>query len=609
MSQDGKSSDFTPMDPEVAKSLLCKPIIRKTLEKLSVRNKGVSEEVILRRNAGSSPIEADLKPIYSKLHTKSTNNWIRKRYIGKVTNKYLYYPEEIKKRQQMMAIFKQFDSDGNEQLDQDEFLTMMIDTYISAPDNPANFKAKNKIDPVYQFTEEEIDQIKEFLQPKIDKLYRFVTKRDFLSKQEFINLALDPNATDFFADAMRELSEMIKVMRKTTEMIIPNSFEKMTSYLGYDTNRNNLYHDFRTYRDYDYSRASVHLEELLFLKDSEIKQAGENQKKLFAYRQKTTGRSGSFRVPNREHLAEGIRDQIKALQLDDYSSQLPQDSKEPPLESEPRFSHRSERTEQREGSQLPAEKLLAQAGFKEASGIHPSAHKSSFFSEEKVRDHDQAPIGLSKTAKSRIRDSISKTLKDSVSKAQDEVSQALGKYLQSRKPSVMKIIKADTLGSTVYSIGTFGVTRGTDSFKKADTHRLSQTRRESWLFSQHQSSPALLKQAGHQRFASDTKPGSNTTAPDNARGQDPTQLPRNQASWRMTARSFGTNGTQGRSPLETFTSGVYKSTQGVLNHGSMTGGRLRNTVNHGRVQSLGRHPQSVLAPIEAPPHQPYLLFG
>ena len=72
----------------------------------------------------------DLVPVYSKLHTKSTNNWFRSRHSKNVPNLYLYYPEEIKKRQQMKEIFKNFDSDGNGMLELDEFLDMFVGTYI-----------------------------------------------------------------------------------------------------------------------------------------------------------------------------------------------------------------------------------------------------------------------------------------------------------------------------------------------------------------------------------------------------------------------------------------------------------------------------------------------
>lgn len=255
--------------------------------------------------------------LHSRMHNLPTNNWLRARHAAKVSSAYYYFPDETKKRQQMMAIFQNFDEDGNGQLEIDEFLDMFINTFVfswpedteySGPPDPLSldeqgrvvteddpekkirFKRPKDIDEKDRLTQEQLDTIREFLDQHFRSFYTFVTKKHYLSKSEFINLALDKDANDFFLQIMRELTNMIKEMGKRTEMEIPYSFEKMIGYLGYCTQRDFQYGMFKQQCKTNFKEASKHLEQLLFLKSEEIKDANQGRTKLDHYRLKFKGK-------------------------------------------------------------------------------------------------------------------------------------------------------------------------------------------------------------------------------------------------------------------------------------------------------------------------------
>lgn len=105
---------------------------------------------------------------------------------------------------------------------------------------------------------------------------------------------------------MRELTQKIDVMKKQTELVIPYSFEKMISYLGYSTRRDVLYKEFIEFKNVKYQKASDQLEELLFLKMKEIQESGDSKKKLMDYRLKTTGKVGSLHMSSLNQLLKEI---------------------------------------------------------------------------------------------------------------------------------------------------------------------------------------------------------------------------------------------------------------------------------------------------------------
>ena len=110
-------------------------------------------------------------------------------------------------------------------------------------------------------------------------------------------------------------------MKKQTELVIPYSFEKMISYLGYSTRRDVLYKEFVKFRHHDYHEASTQLEELLFLKMKEIQESGDSKKKLMDYRLKTTGKVGTLHMSSlnlllKEIVSQGVElDEDAIMQL------------------------------------------------------------------------------------------------------------------------------------------------------------------------------------------------------------------------------------------------------------------------------------------------------
>ena len=284
-------------------------------EKLQVIQERKKDQGKVSESSNRS-LEQSNKILHSRMHNLSTNNWLRARHAAKVSSAYYYFPEETKKRQQMMAIFQNFDEDGNSQLEIEEFLDMFINTFVYCPpqevensilyepksldsigrivteedaEKKIRFKRPKDIDDKDRLTEEQLVTIRDELERQFVSFYTFVTKKDYLSKSEFINLALDKDANDFFLQIMRDLTAMIKQMGKRTEMEIPYSFEKMISYLGYCTQRDNLYGEFKKHCKLNFKEASNHLEELLFLKSGEIKEAGIGRSRMDKYRLKFKG--------------------------------------------------------------------------------------------------------------------------------------------------------------------------------------------------------------------------------------------------------------------------------------------------------------------------------
>ena len=324
------------------------PIARKASEVAIKKNRAILENKRTATMQNEKLIDQSKEPMKrSTLHNKSTNDWFKKRYSKNVRYEFLYFPDEVKKRLQMMAIFDNFDEDHSGTLEIDEFLDMFIGTYIcldqpkeemmdkviedngkdlnelpiasqgrvqtqqssnasnksgnatkSEPEEPEKFRfvVPKYIYEAERFTTEQLKEIREHLEIQFTKFYQFVTEKDNLSKADFINLALDKAANEFFLDVMKQLSKKIEKMKKTTEQVIPYSFEKMISYLGYRTKRDELYTEFMNNRDKDIHKASIYLEKLLLLKDDEYNNEDETQVKLMKYRMKSTGRSSNFHI-------------------------------------------------------------------------------------------------------------------------------------------------------------------------------------------------------------------------------------------------------------------------------------------------------------------------
>jgi len=286
---------------------LTKEIIDKCAKKLEVKHRvHIGKK---GRDGGNmlshyKHVDENDNPKSSVMHTKDVNEWLKKRYSKSTRNHYLYFPSEIRKRQNMMAIFDNFDEDGNGNLELDEFLDMFEGIYLRNADEASDGDPQEGIRKhfrVYRYkhrderlTNDQISMIREFLKEKFMRFYNFVTTKDALTKPEFIMLALDPKANDYFQEIMKELDTLIKGLKRDPEVTIPYSFEKMISYLGYSSKRDTLYNKYYEIRDEDFLKASESLENILFLKSAEIKQEHEDNEKLRKYKLKHA-MSGNFK--------------------------------------------------------------------------------------------------------------------------------------------------------------------------------------------------------------------------------------------------------------------------------------------------------------------------
>jgi hypothetical protein len=75
---------------------------------------------------------------WSQLHGASTNNWLKRKNSKNTKTSYLFLPSEINQRIALMEIFNNFDADGNNKLELEEFLDMFINNYISKIDSDRN---------------------------------------------------------------------------------------------------------------------------------------------------------------------------------------------------------------------------------------------------------------------------------------------------------------------------------------------------------------------------------------------------------------------------------------------------------------------------------------
>ena len=71
------------------------------------------------------------KKKFSVIMSKDTNTWLRKRYKNTASNEYIYKPMEMKRRIALRTIFENFDDDGNNKMELDEFIDGFVKTYIS----------------------------------------------------------------------------------------------------------------------------------------------------------------------------------------------------------------------------------------------------------------------------------------------------------------------------------------------------------------------------------------------------------------------------------------------------------------------------------------------
>lgn len=271
-------------------SLISKPIE----EKIKIKRKAMYDPTNNIKIAFNKPInrEETVSTERSKLHTREINTWLKSRYSKHSSNKYLYFPEEIQKRQQYMKVFDNFDSDGNGKLELDEFLEMFICIYIYQTDgtgeNLNHFLVHKALTEEDIVDKAQLGKVRAFLRNRFANLYHLVTPKLYLTQEEFIHLKLSPQAQTYFSRTMRELTSMLETLNKRPLVTIPHSIEKMMVYLSYSTKRDELYQNYLRLKHVDIHKASRNLEEMLFWKSEDIDASLSRGERLQQYRQKYT---------------------------------------------------------------------------------------------------------------------------------------------------------------------------------------------------------------------------------------------------------------------------------------------------------------------------------
>lgn len=372
----------------------------------------------------------------------------------------------------MMAIFDNFDDNDNQMLEINEFIDMFVSTYIIRPSEdqgekeayskmhegdesgkkgvnelksensrtkddkkvvhfeevaeeasrearskkPKRFIALSRptfmLNPLPNSSQEE--EIRSYLQKKLSILYSFVTKKDYLTKKEFMLLALNRDACHFFETTMKELDQIIQGMGCRSELIIPYSYEKMISYLGYSVKRDSLYAEFLNLRDLNFDLASEKLENILFLRTDEIKNEFEANEKLRKYRTRNQNQgSGSY-----QNFYLNTIKQYMAKFAKSYKSTREQEESHSAVESP--------------GNKKGLQRLIKVGASSQGKVRISLAGKGV----------EAFPL-ISEKLKDKIKANIKSQLKDSSKKALDISKKALEAVRTSNKRSVLKVVKRD----------------------------------------------------------------------------------------------------------------------------------------------------------------------
>lgn len=182
----------------------------------------------------------DFKATRKKIQQLKYINWFKKRYRANTNLQYLYYPEELNRKNDQKRIFQNFDADVNKEIDIDEFLDMFIDNYIIDKYSDNNYVATES-DKKYR------KKVEKALVENFQKLYETVTETYKLHLVDFVRLALNQDAVIMFTDFMREVkNNKALVSDKRNLNFLPMSFDDMVEFLSYRSQRQSIQNEIKS---------------------------------------------------------------------------------------------------------------------------------------------------------------------------------------------------------------------------------------------------------------------------------------------------------------------------------------------------------------------------
>lgn len=384
--------------------------------------------------------EADIR--YSRLHVKDVNSWLVKRYTQQGNLKYLHYPSGFRKRRQLMNIFENFDSDGNEQLEISEFVQMFITAYLSpsfgGEESNKRFYIDREIPESRKLTNKDAEYFEKVLQEKFIRLYKYATRKDYLSKLEFVKLAMHEEASSYFSQIMRELEEELRSKGKEPEIKIPTSFEKMTIHLGYCSQRDKLYQKYLELRDVDFNRAAENIEKILFLKSDQNKMEDDEEMLLIEFKEKMwLNKFKNFHLNAVARFIWNLGSDIRET----HRKKKEEDDDDENEDSQFRDWKKEEKQKQglKEGAQFS---IWSSHVNKDATWL---ADKKNW--KKSIVCHFTNHEVVNSIMKRKVDAPLKKHLQKGISKGKSMAAESISKVMESNKKAVLELVQQDMKGT------------------------------------------------------------------------------------------------------------------------------------------------------------------
>jgi len=149
----------------------------------------------------------------TKLHTRTINSWLKKRFPLQTSLKYLYFPEELLQHENIKEIFQSFDHDNSNSLDIAELVKMFKQFNINME--------KDDLKKLFDVMDEDKDNALNF--------------------DEFKNCALSEQGQYVFNQIMKKVrKEDQKRPQKDRNVYLPLSFSAMITYISYRSMRKDV---------------------------------------------------------------------------------------------------------------------------------------------------------------------------------------------------------------------------------------------------------------------------------------------------------------------------------------------------------------------------------